>query len=116
MFWKDTAANCTLALGLPQQCALEGVESYGADVQGLGVEFLEVEAGALFEVGADLLPQPLAHFVGRGLARPAQIAGELEVELALADRQVLLQEVVAFVRRPGSAAPALRNLQLQVDA
>ena len=54
------------------------------------VESLEVEAGAPRRRRSSriCLPEPLAHLVGRGLARPAEVAGELEVQLALADRNV----------------------------
>ena len=95
--------------GLSQQCALEGVQAYGADVQGLGVERLEVEAGPGFELGPDLLPEPLAHLVGRGLPRPAEVAGELELQLPLADVQVGLEELEALVRRSRCRIPSARE-------
>src|SRR6185312_4044958 len=93
---------------LAQQRAPQGVQPDGADVQRLAVESLDVERGALTAppLVADLLPELLAQLVGRGLARPAKVAGELKVQLALADRNVPAQELVALLRSPGSGSPA----------
>lgn len=55
------AARFPAVLG--QQRALEGVEADRADVEGLGVERPQFEAGAGLELGADLFPEPLAHLV-----------------------------------------------------
>ena len=57
----------------------ERVEAHATELQGLGVERLQVERGPVAGLGgvAALQPDPLADLVRRSLSRPAEVAVEL---------------------------------------
>src|SRR4051812_22141067 len=74
-----------------QECPLQAaercpqrVEPDRAEVEGGGVELLEVELGALvrFHLVPGLQPDPLPDLVRRRLTRPAEVAVDLEPQLA----------------------------------
>src|SRR6185437_1786819 len=105
----------------PGQRRLERVEAEAAERERLAVELLEVERRALarLRVRAGLKPDPLAQLVGRRLARPAEIAVELEAQHLVADPHVRAQELPGQFRVPGLAlvpAGARGDRQLQVHA
>src|SRR5262245_49326869 len=68
----------------PAQGRLQRVEPDRAQVERGGVERLQVERRTLAgpHLVARLQPDPLAHLVGRCLPRPAQVAVDLELDLA----------------------------------
>src|SRR5262245_32321242 len=70
------------AVSEPVERGLQRVETERAQVQGLPVELLQVERGTLAGLGvlAGLQPDPLADLVRRGLARPTQVAVDLEAQ------------------------------------
>src|SRR3954471_10769319 len=95
----------------PQRVQPDRAEVQRRGVEGLGVERIPLAAAQFVP---DLFPETLAQLVGRCLARPAEVAGELEFELAFADRDVPAQELVALLRGPYPCSPAGRYLELQV--
>src|SRR4051812_35650947 len=89
-----SGASCGAGVGrsdLLQHRATKGVEPDAPDVEGATVEGLEVErvAFALLDLVAQLQPQALADLVAGRLARPAEVAVELEAE------DLLVHEAVA---------------------
>ena len=94
-----------------------------AEVEGLAVELLEVEVGALAGLGvvAGLQPDALADLVGRGLAGPAEVAVELEAQVLVGHAAVGAHELPAQLGRPALARVeaervVARDLQLEVHA
>ena len=80
------------------------------------MEVLDVEAVAAGGLVAGLLPQPLADLVRRRLARPAEVAVQLEADEALGHVHVGLQERPGLLGVPGAAAPGVGTPLPEVHA
>src|SRR3954452_5767245 len=116
----DADASTTIVMtgvSCREQGRPQHVETDGAEVEGPAVEVAQVEAVALAD--ADLLaqvePRPLADLVGDRLARPPEVALELEPQRRVRHPGVRAQEGPCLVGVPGPAADLLRRGEAAVD-
>src|SRR6478735_10136580 len=118
MIAKPTRTAPTAGSGerAAQHVEADGPEVQRALVEGLDVERLAAALGRRARRVAGLLPQTLADRVRRRLARPAEVAVELEAHERLGHVDVGPQERPGLVRVPGPAAPLLGALQAEVHA